>query len=55
LRPQDFKLLIFQLNHEIRRESLEIPANLLVEAFRRDTIEKRKVGIEHHPQSADCV
>jgi len=55
LRPQDCKLLIFKLNHEIRRESLEIPANLLVEALRRDAMEKRKVSVEHHPQSANYV
>jgi hypothetical protein len=44
-------LLLGQLEHEVGREPVEVAANLLVQAARRDTVEHSQVGAEHDPVS----
>jgi hypothetical protein len=40
LRPQNLKLLLGELKHEISRKPLDISPDLLVQSLRRDTIER---------------
>lgn len=48
MRPQDGKLLIRKLKHEIRGKLPQVAPDLLIEAFGLDTIKQGKVSIENH-------
>jgi hypothetical protein len=48
LRPQSRCLGLVQLKHEVRREALDVPFDLLDQAFRLHAVQVREIFIEHH-------
>jgi len=55
LQPQVGELLLIELEHEARREAVQIAIDLLVKPLGRLAIERRQVGIQHHPLAPDQV
>ena len=46
MQPQTRNFFSGKAKHEIARESIKIPRDLLIESLRRDAIERRKVCIQ---------
>lgn len=55
MQPQVGELLLIELEHEARREAVQIAIDLLVKPLGRLAIERRQVGIQHHPLAPDQV
>jgi hypothetical protein len=41
------------MKHEVFGKTLRVATHLLVESLRRHAIQRRQVGIQHHPLAAD--
>jgi len=49
------ELLARQLEHEVRRETVAIAFNCLIEAKCGNTVDFRQIPIEHNAYSTNCV
>jgi len=53
LRPQVFPLVFRQGKHEVDGEPVRVAADLFIEAFDRDAIEGRQIGIQQDSLAAN--
>ena len=52
MAPQVVELLRIELEHEVFRKPVRVALDGPDESFGLDTVERREVGIEHHPVPA---